>query len=138
MNQLCPFINYDSLGNAPWFSFTLFRNFRKYKIFLGHILFHIFYYTYYVSVTIYLKKSVFCSIFSLHSLSMGPIHYRISWETHGLLPRDPSGDHTKEVIGGGGFIIGTSKASNVITSSFVKTLLLGMVLNKKLILTIFG
>ena len=38
--------------------------------------------------------------FSLHSLSTGPIHYRISWETHGLLPRDPSGDHTKEVIGG--------------------------------------
>ena len=37
---------------------------------------------------------------SLHSLSTGPIHYRISWETHGLLPRDPSGDHTKEVIGG--------------------------------------
>jgi hypothetical protein len=38
---------------------------------------------------------------------MGPIHYRISWETRGLLPRDPSGDHTKEVIGGG---LGTSKA----------------------------
>ena len=33
---------------------------------------------------------------------MGPIHYRISWETSGPLPRDSSaGDQTKEVIGGG-------------------------------------
>ena len=32
---------------------------------------------------------------------MGPIHYRISWETSGPLPRDSSSDHTKEVIGGG-------------------------------------
>ena len=49
----------------------------------------------------------FCS---LHSLSMGPIHYRISWETRGLLPSDPSGDHTKEVIGGGLLSSGTSSS----------------------------
>ena len=74
------------------------------------------------SVLIHLNYFFSCS---LHSLSMGPIHYRISWETHGLLPRDPSGDHTKEVIGGGG-LIGTSEASGVIITSrsFVKTLLL--------------
>eukprot|EP00093_Oithona_nana_P013342 13342.XXX_253715_241698_1 [CDS] Oithona nana genome sequencing. len=49
-------------------------------------------------------------VISLHSLSMGPIHYRISWETRGLLPSDPSGDHTKEVIGGGLLSSGTSSS----------------------------
>ena len=46
--------------------------------------------------------------FSLHSLSMGPIHYRISWETTGPLSRDSTGDHPKEVIGD---ILMSSKAS---------------------------
>ena len=46
-------------------------------------------------------KSFLTFFYSLHSLSMGPIHYRISWETSGPLPRDSSSDHTKEVIGGG-------------------------------------
>ena len=55
-----------------------------------------------IQVSLFLLS--FCS---LHSLSMGPIHYRISWETRGLLPSDPSGDHTKEVIGGGLLSSGT-------------------------------
>ena len=53
-------------------------------------------------------RLIVTSCFSLHSLSTGPIHYRISWETRGLLPRDPSGDHTKEVIG-----IGVSFAPSI-------------------------
>ena len=56
------------------------------------------------------RVSIFCIFCSLHSLSMGPIHYRISWETRGLLPSDPSGDHTKEVIGGGLLSSGTSSS----------------------------
>jgi len=47
-------------------------------------------------------------VISLHSLSMGPIHYRISWETTGPLSRDSTGDHPKEVIGD---ILMSSKAS---------------------------
>ena len=39
---------------------------------------------------------------------MGPIHYRISWETTGPLSRDSTGDHPKEVIGD---ILMSSKAS---------------------------
>jgi hypothetical protein len=51
----------------------------------------------------------------LHSLAPGPIHFRISWETRGLLPRDglASNVDTKEVIDGGGLFFGTSRAANV-------------------------
>lgn len=57
-------------------------------------------------------------VISLHSLSMGPIHYRISWETSGPLPRDSSaGDQTKEVIGGG--VLMSSDASVNFWHSFL-------------------
>lgn len=50
-------------------------------------------------------------VISLHSLSAGPIHYRISWETRGLLARQgiSSNVDTKEVIGGG---LGSSSSSS--------------------------
>ena len=46
----------------------------------------------------------FCFLYvsSIHSLSVGPIHYRISWESKGILQRNgfASNIDTKEVIGG--------------------------------------
>ena len=47
---------------------------------------------------------------SLHSLAPGPIHFRISWETRGIFPRDgiASNVDTKEVIDGTGGFFGSS------------------------------
>ena len=76
-------------------------------------------------------------LFSIHSLSVGPIHYRISWESRGLLKRNgfASNIDTKEVIGGqsgsgsnsgGGGIsfIGTSSASPISAQAQQRTILL--------------
>jgi hypothetical protein len=52
-------------------------------------------------------------------MAPGPIHFRISWETRGLMPRDgiASNVDTKEVIDGdinGGFF-GTSRGNKNVT-----------------------
>jgi hypothetical protein len=76
-------------------------------------------------------------VIGIHSLSAGPIHYRISWESRGILKRNnfASSIDTKEVIGGqsdagsssgggGIFKIGTSSALSIFLPAQQRLILL--------------